>query len=121
MVFASRPVASDNRFAALPVGAQRRHFTPLARRILRIEFSVVLPTPGPPVMITTRLVSAVRRAFPLAGSQPLARLRLAPLHRLVEINGWYAGCAPANARIFAAILSSACCRVLRRGAERPNK
>jgi hypothetical protein len=31
------------------------HFTPLARRIIRIEFTrVVLPTPRPPVMITTR-------------------------------------------------------------------
>ena len=60
MVFASKPVVSVSRFAARPVGAHSRHFTPLARRIIRIEFtSVVLPTPGPPVMTTTRFASTV--------------------------------------------------------------
>jgi hypothetical protein len=33
MVFASSPVVSVSRLAALPVGAQSRHFTFLARRI----------------------------------------------------------------------------------------
>ena len=55
------PVVSVSRFAARPVGAHRRHLTPLARRIIRIEFTtVVLPTPGPPVMTTTRFA---RTAF----------------------------------------------------------
>ena len=88
MVFASMPVASDSRFAALPVGAHSRHFTPLARRIVRIEFTrVVLPTPGPPVMITTRQVSAVWRASLWLGASVLPVLGLAPLHRLFEIDG----------------------------------
>ena len=58
-----RKTVSASRFAALPVGAQSRHLTLLARRMIRIEFtSVVFPTPGPPVMITTRLARTVRRA-----------------------------------------------------------
>ena len=60
IVFASKPVVAVSRFAARPVGAHSRHFMPLARRISRIEFtSVVLPTPGPPVMTTTRLARTV--------------------------------------------------------------
>ncbi len=65
MVFASSPVVSVSRFAALPVGAQSRHFTFLARRIRRIELTrVVFPTPGPPVMMATRLVRSKRLKFP---------------------------------------------------------
>jgi exodeoxyribonuclease V alpha subunit len=52
MVFASRPVLSDKRFAARPVGAQSAIETALAIRIFSTELTrVVLPTPGPPVMI----------------------------------------------------------------------
>src|ERR1700744_4847371 len=52
MVFASSPVLSDNRFDARPVGAQSATRTCLAIRIFRIELTrVVLPTPGPPVLV----------------------------------------------------------------------
>jgi hypothetical protein len=64
MVLASRPVVSAMRFAARPVGAQRSRFTRLATRIRRIAFtSVVLPTPGPPVITMTLDARAVRVAF----------------------------------------------------------
>jgi hypothetical protein len=44
------------------VGAQRRHFTFLAFKTIRIEFtSVVLLTPSPPVMITTRFKNSFQR------------------------------------------------------------
>jgi hypothetical protein len=70
MVFASIPVVSVRRFAALPVGAHNRHFTFLARRISRIELtSVVLPLPGPPVMIASRLVSTVFSACRWLGAR----------------------------------------------------
>jgi len=70
MVFTSSPVVSVSRFAALPVGAQSRQFTFLARRINRIEFTnVVLPTPGPPVMIATRLVRTVFNASRWLGAR----------------------------------------------------
>jgi hypothetical protein len=63
MVFASSPVVSVSRFAARPVGAHSRHFTFLALRMRRIEFTrVVLPTPGPPVMMAARLVRTVFNA-----------------------------------------------------------
>ena len=63
MVFASSPVLSDNRLAARPVGAQSATRTCLAIRIFRIELtSVVLPTPGPPVITSTLLERAVRTA-----------------------------------------------------------
>lgn len=71
MVRASIFVAFDSRLAALPVGAHSRHLTPLAPRMNRIEFtSVVFPTPGPPVMITSRL--AKTSAKPRAGLGPSA-------------------------------------------------
>jgi hypothetical protein len=55
MVRAGWPVASESRLAARPVGAQRRHSTPLARRMSRrARIRVVLPTPGPPVMTSSR-------------------------------------------------------------------
>ena len=70
MVFASIPVVSVRRFAARPVGAHNRHFTFLARRINRIEFTnVVLPTPGPPVMTATRLVRTVFNASRWLGAR----------------------------------------------------
>ena len=77
MVFASSPVLSDNRFAARPVGAQSATRTCLAIRIFRIELtSVVLPTPGPPVITTTLLESAVLQ--PRAGLPPTADQSGAP-------------------------------------------
>ena len=63
MVFASSPVLSDSRLAALPVGAQSATRTCLAIRIFRIELTrVVLPTPGPPVITSTLLERAIRTA-----------------------------------------------------------
>ena len=60
MVFASMPVCSVIRLAARPVGAPSRIFTPLAARIRRIaSSSVVLPTPGPPVITATLARSAI--------------------------------------------------------------
>src|SRR5208337_399102 len=54
MVFASYPVASLIRFAALPVGAAKRVLTPRALKILRMELMmVVLPVPGWPVSTMT--------------------------------------------------------------------
>ena len=72
IVFASKPVVSVSLFAALPVGAHSMHFTPLARRIIRIEFtSVVFPTPGPPVTTTTRFERTVFRASRWLGASAL--------------------------------------------------
>jgi hypothetical protein len=39
IVFASKPMVSVSRFAARPVGAHSKHLTPLARKIIRIEFT----------------------------------------------------------------------------------
>ena len=51
MVLAVRPVVSASRLAARPVGAASTHFSFLAVKISRmLRTSVVLPTPGPPVM-----------------------------------------------------------------------
>jgi hypothetical protein len=64
MVFASSPVDSARRFAARPVGAQSSGLTPLPVMIVRIELtSVVLPTPGPPVITRSFAASARRIAF----------------------------------------------------------
>ena len=63
MVFASRPVLSLSRLAARPVGAASAISMPLAPSTLRIELiSVVLPTPGPPVMTRTLESRASRSA-----------------------------------------------------------
>ena len=54
IVFASDPVASSILFAALPVGAQSATFFRKFLKIAMIHFIiVVLPTPGPPVIIAT--------------------------------------------------------------------
>jgi len=61
MVLASRPVLSLSRLAARPVGAARAMSIPLAPSTFRMALiSVVLPTPGPPV-ITRTLESRARR------------------------------------------------------------
>ena len=60
MVLTSSPVLSDRRLAVRPVGAQRANATRLAPITFRTELtSVVLPTPGPPVMTSTFDRSAV--------------------------------------------------------------
>ncbi len=48
--------------------------------------SVVLPTPGPPVMTSARRGDRLLERLALAGRKLLAGLALAPLDRLVEIN-----------------------------------
>ena len=59
MVLASISIVFNNRLAARPVEAQSRHRTFLARRISRMALTrVILPTPGPPVMMSALLVSA---------------------------------------------------------------
>ena len=63
MVFASNPVDSDSRFAALPGGAHRVTVKFFALTINKILLTrVVFPTPGPPVITTILLVSASRTA-----------------------------------------------------------
>ena len=59
MVLASVFVDSDKRLAARPVGAHSSTFTPLARMIRRMLLTtVVLPTPGPPVITVTLPLTA---------------------------------------------------------------
>ena len=54
MVFASMPVLSVRRLAARPVGAASASRKPFTASIFRIELtSVVLPTPGPPVITSS--------------------------------------------------------------------
>ena len=66
---AGSPVVSDIRFAARPVGAASTmlSFAADARRTIS-ETTVVLPTPGPPVMIENAdapAVSTARSCSPL--------------------------------------------------------
>ena len=59
MVFASAPVASLIRFAALPVGAANRKSLPSFSKYRKmVRMVVVFPVPGPPVMSTTPFVTA---------------------------------------------------------------
>ena len=63
MVIAGLPVASSMRFAARPVGAASATLSPsLANILTRILSIVVLPVPGPPVIIETLLASAAYTA-----------------------------------------------------------
>jgi hypothetical protein len=72
MVFASMPVVSVSRFAARPVGAQSRHFTFFTLGIVKMELTnVVLPTPGPPVITTTRFSRTVFSASRWLGASVL--------------------------------------------------
>ena len=98
MVLASMPVASVMRLAARPVGAQRRSFVPLAERMRRIEFTmVVLPTPGPPVMTSTLERSARRMASTwLAASVSPVRPSIQGSALSASISGQ--GTAPDNRR-----------------------
>ena len=62
-VAAGRPVVSDSRLAARPVGAASATCRPACDRICTIPRTmVVLPTPGPPVITTTWLRSTWRIA-----------------------------------------------------------
>ena len=74
IVRASSPVASLILRAARPVGAHSTISTPLAARMRRMaSTSVVLPTPGPPVMTVAFDLSANRTAsaWPGASDRPL--------------------------------------------------
>ena len=74
------PGASPSRLAARPVGAASATSRPWRAKIRRIALtSVVLPTPGPPV-ITSTFDAQRQRASPPAGSPP-ARARRAPRPR----------------------------------------
>ena len=69
MVRASSPVLSARRVAARPVGAHSATATPLAPSTFRIEFtSVVLPTPGPPVITSALDRTASRSAATWLGA-----------------------------------------------------
>ncbi len=73
---ASRAVLSPRRRAARPVGAASWISIAVSLRPARIaSTSVVLPVPGPPVMIRSLLVSAMRSAsrWPRASSSASAR------------------------------------------------
>ena len=108
IVFASNPVLSERRLAARPVGAPSAIETFLAIRILRIELtSVVLPTPGPPVITRTLETSAVRSAWLwLSASASLVRVSTQGMALSASIDG-QGGFLLASAVSFAAISRSA--------------
>ena len=54
MVLAGRPVASESRLAARPVGEASAYFIPCVSRVVIKAFKqVVFPVPGPPVRTLT--------------------------------------------------------------------
>ena len=55
-VLASNPVDSESLFAALPVGAHNKTLALVLMIWIILFTTVVLPTPGPPVIQTTLLV-----------------------------------------------------------------
>src|SRR6266567_6802206 len=72
MVLASKPVVSESRLAARPVGAHNWQRTFLARRMSRMALTkVVLPTPGPPVMMSARFERACFKAACWLGGNSL--------------------------------------------------
>ena len=88
MVFASRPLLSDRRFAARPVGAQSAIVTALAIRIFSRELTrVVFPTPGPPVMTNHFGDERNPARCLLAVSKRQLRSLLDPRDSLVDVNG----------------------------------
>ena len=105
---ASRPVLSDRRFAARPVGAQGAMMTVLTSRIFSSELtSVVLPTPGPPVITSTFEASATRMAsFWLSASASLVRCSTQGIALSASIWG-QGGLPTARARSLSAISRSA--------------
>src|SRR5712691_8879975 len=73
MVYASRNVASTSRLAALPVGDNSMYGTPRrSRSSTRTRMLVVLPTPGPPLMIETWRLSAVAIARRCSASSTIS-------------------------------------------------
>ena len=113
MVFASRPVASARRFAARPVGAHRSTRScrrPSASTMARTR--VVLPVPGPPVMIRSRLAQAAWTASCCNGESVMpAALSKASMDAETSTLPVGARAAASRARIVAA----ACSGPARRG------
>ena len=100
----SSPRGRCSPTAAWPRGRSARRaraWTPLARRISRIAFtSVVLPTPGPPVMTRTFERSASRIASRWLSASVMPALRLDPRHGLLGVDrrpGQAAGAEAAQA------------------------
>src|SRR5439155_10849980 len=87
IVFASTPVVSASRFAARPVGAHSRHFTPLAHRIIRIEFTSVVFYARPSCDDHDPVPENRLQRLALPRGERLACLLLAPRDRLLKING----------------------------------
>jgi hypothetical protein len=94
--------------AARPVGAQSAIAAVFAPRILRIELtSVVLPTPGPPVITTTFEPSATRMASCwLSASASFVLFSTQGIALSASING-QGGFPTASALSFPAISRSA--------------
>ena len=88
MVFASRPVLSDNRLAARPVGAHSITRTCLAISTFRIELtSVVFPTPGAAGDHQHLAGEGHPDGLALAGGQLQTRPALHPWDRLGGVDG----------------------------------
>ena len=69
MVEASRPVTSESRFAARPVGAASCVLSRSASNSRRMpDMTVVLPVPGPPVTIRSCREAAARMALRCSGA-----------------------------------------------------
>ncbi len=120
IVLASTPVLSDSRLAARPVGAQSAIVTVFASKIFRIELtSVVLPTPGPPVMTSTL---DARASAPLrAGSRRGPALSASrPRDRPASIDRWPWRLPGAEHLNFAAISRSARYSAVRKTQRRPS-
>ncbi len=115
MVLASRPVVSASRLAARPVGAHSASRTPRTRRTPRIAFiSVVLPTPGPPVITRNldRTASFSASACRAASFMP-SRSSIHGMARSASI-ARHGGCPAQRLRMRAPITRSAACRPARK-------
>ncbi len=101
-------VASSMRLAARPVGAARHTVKRLAENTsTKARIIVVLPTPGPPVMMLTFSISANVRAWTWPGAKVM-RMRLAAQRiALVVSSGTQRGGVFSRRAICAAIPVSA--------------
>lgn len=114
IVRASRPVVSDSRLAARPVGAASSIRTPFAARMRRIALTiVVLPTPGPPVITSSfeRSASATAARWLSASASPI-RASTQGIARSASISP-QGGRPVARARSRVAMPRSAACRPAR--------
>ena len=115
MVLAVRSVVSAKRFAARPVGAVSTHFISLAAKISRmLRTSVVLPTPGPPVMTSSLCWHACRTAsFWAAANWMPNRCSTQAIAFSTSMRGKGCGRAEAIRRTDCANPTSARCRLAR--------